>query len=131
MLFPVKLRRVGRVYHPYSSWEEYQYGMWRDVSGAEHAEFLSRAIAFTGDAEGYGVAMMRVVDEWPISCEHNMTCLNMNRHAWIGQAAVALECDIPEQVTREAWHHLTETQRNEANAVATLAIEAWEARYGR
>jgi len=126
--FPVT-PRVARVYHPYSDWEEYHYGMWRDVTGTEREQMLPAAITFTGDAPRYGRAMLRVTEEWPISCEHNLTCAGMNRQAWIGHAAVALELGIPEHITREAWHHLTQPQRDAANGVAETAILTWERAY--
>lgn len=127
-LFPTSLK-CARVYHPYQDWEEHAFGLWRDVSGAERANLLTRAIAFTGDAALYGAAMLRIADEWPISCEHNLTCLGMNRLAWIGHAACCLETGAPEDVTREAWHHLTQPQRDAANAVADHAIAVWETAY--
>jgi len=120
---------MRRVYHPYTEWEEFHAGMWRTVRGDEAAELMQRAVEFTGNAELYGKWMMRVVDEWPISCEHNLTCRAMNRQAWIGHAATCLAIKCPEDITRLAWHELDDQQRDEANAKATLAIEEWERRY--
>jgi hypothetical protein len=121
--------RVGRVYHPYSDWEEYHFGMWSDISATKRAALLPAAVAFMADTDRYGAAMLRVVDEWPISCEHNLTCQGMNRQAWIGHAACALELGAPESLTREAWHHLTDRQRDTANTAADHAITTWECAY--
>lgn len=95
---------------------------------AEKDGQLEAAIAFTGNAVLYGKAMMRVINEWPVSCEHNLTDLNQNRRAWIGHAAACLEIGCPEHVTRKAWGYLTQLQRDEANEQATQAILAWERR---
>lgn len=70
--------------------------------------------------------MLRVLPAWPISCEHNLTDLAQNRRAWIGHAACCLELACSEDVTREAWGHLTQGQRDAANAKASEAIATWE-----
>jgi hypothetical protein len=100
--------------------------MWRKVSGAERAELLRAAISFTGDAERYGAAMLEIINAWPLSCEHNLTDLGQNRRAWIGHAACCLAIGCPEDVTREAWGHLTEEQRVAADRKALTAILAWQ-----
>lgn len=87
---------------------------------------LERAIEFTGNHVLYGAWMMRVIAEWPISCEHNLTDVSQNRRAWVGHAAVCLAIGIPEDVVREAWGSLTDEQRRLANLQADKAIKAWE-----
>lgn len=105
--------------------------MWRDITASEHRALLPKAVEFTGNAALYGRAMLRVLDEFPIACEHNMTEPAMNHQAWIGHAAAYLECGFPEYVTREAWGMLTEDQRNEANAMADRAINEWHERHAQ
>lgn len=100
--------------------------MWSSVSGVERQRMLAKAIEFTGDHELYGSYMQKVIDLWPISCEHNLTDLFQNRRAWVGHAAVAMAHSIPEDVVREAWAYLTDEQRRLANAQADLAISKWE-----
>jgi hypothetical protein len=108
-------------------WEESYTNMWKKCPG-DREEMLQAAIAFTGDAERYGAAMMMVVDEWKYSCEHNLTDLSQNRRAWIGHAACALEMGFCEDIVRKAWGFLTDEQRDAANQKASIAIEKWEAR---
>lgn len=103
--------------------------MWRKVGGADRECMRAAAIVFTGDAELYGKAMLRVIDEYPIASEHNLTDWAQNRQAWIGHAACFIEHQWPEDVVREAWGHLTNGQQDAANAVADIAIAEWEARY--
>lgn len=118
---------MKRIWRHYTDWEEIDAGMWVPVrAGKERTILVRRAIAFTGNAERYGEAMLRVVREWPNSCEHNLTDLSQNRKAWIGHAAACLEIGVSEDVTREAWRHLSDDQRDAANAKATEAILAWE-----
>lgn len=120
---------MKRAYHPYWNWEEYHAGMWRIVSKAEEKQFLSEAITFTGNAKLYGSFMVKVANEWKVSCEHNLTCEDMNRKAWIGHAATCLAINCPEYITRMAWAYLTDKQRDEANYQAQKAIELWENLY--
>jgi len=120
---------VKRVWHPYTSWEEVAAGMWRQVAGQERERLLREAIAFTGDAERYGASMLDVINAWPISCEHNLTDLGQNRRAWLGHAACCLAIGCPEDVTREAWGHLSEEQRIAADRKALTAILAWQNAY--
>lgn len=117
---------MKRIWHPYTAWEEVPAGMWRQTDRNERQKLLEAAIEFTGNATRYGKAMMRVIVAWPISCEHNLSDVGQNRRAWIGHAACCLETGCPEDVTREAWGHLSDQQRDAANQKATEAIVAWE-----
>jgi hypothetical protein len=105
--------------------------MWRKVSVHEETLFLEQAIIFTGDAELYGKYMMHAINKWPISCEHNLTCVGMNRQAFIGHAATCIAIECPEYITRLAWHQLTEDQQNKANEKADIAIKIWEESYAK
>ena len=120
---------MKRIYHPYTMWEEVPAGMWANVPANEVTAHLARAIAFTGDAELYGAAMLRVIAEWPYSCEHSLTDENINRKAWIGHASTALAIGCPEHITRMAWGRLSQTQQDEANAKAQEAIDLWVSRH--
>jgi hypothetical protein len=99
--------------------------MWRRVS--EEQSYLERAIAFTGDAKLYGSYMQRVIAEWPLSCEQNLTDPSINRKAWIGHAAACLAIESPEYITRMAWAYLSNEQQRDANKQADDAICLWEA----
>jgi precorrin-2 methylase len=121
------MRKFKRVYHPYELWEEIKFGMWDDVS--DEKEWLEKAILFTGDHKLYGSFMMRVVSEWPISCENALTDYNINRRAWVGHAACALGMGCPEHITRKAWRFLSYEQQYLANEEASRAIRAWENNY--
>lgn len=98
--------------------------MWRKAENSKN--MLIEAIEFTGDAELYGKAMLRVIREWKYSCEHNLTNLEQNRRAWLGHAACALEKGFSEHIVRTAWHYLTDKQRYDANHKADIAIQEWE-----
>lgn len=118
--------KSGEVWHPYWAWEEVGHNMWGDVR--RRKTWLQIAIAFTGDHELYGEWMMRVIDQWPRSCEQNLT-KSGDKRAWIGHAAVALAIGCPEDIVREAWGHLTKEQQDKANDKAQAAIDTWRTRH--
>jgi len=117
---------MKRIYHNYLKWEEHHAGMWQSVPKDEGDKLLKEAIEFTGNPELYGSYMQRIIMEWPISCEQNLTDRSMNRQAWIGHAACCLAIGCPEHITRAAWHFLSRDQQDKANAQADRAILAWE-----
>lgn len=118
---------LKRVYHPYQAWEEISHNMWGSVD--DKANMLERAIEFTGDYKRYGSFMLRVIDEWPISCENALTDYHLNRRAWVGHAACALAIKCPEDITRKAWGYLNYEQQLLANKEAERAIQTWEHNY--
>ena len=118
---------IDRVYHPYDIWEETYSNMWGNVK--EKDSYLKVAIEFTGNHVLYGQNMLRVIKEWPVSCEHNLTNTTQNRRSWIGHAACALAFGCPEDIVRKAWSYLSEEQQVKANNEADMAIEEWERSY--
>lgn len=121
--------KFKRVYHHYLDWEEINFNMWGAVDNRKR--FLKKAIEFTSDHQKYGRFMMRVVNEWTISCENALTDYSLNRRAWVGHAACALAIGCPEDITREAWGNLTDEQQFLANAQADRAIQYWEINYSQ
>lgn len=117
------MTKLKRIYHRCESWEEMHFNMWGKVG--DRKEWLQRAIEFTGDHKLYGSFMMRVIREWPISCENSLTA-SSGRKAWLGHAAVALALHCPEDIVRQAWGHLSDEQRFLANEEARRAIAIWE-----
>lgn len=115
---------INQVYHPYWLWEEVAHNMWGSVENNE--DYLERAITFTGDHILYGSWMKKVVDDWPYSCEHNLSNITQNRKAWLGRAACAYAFGCPEDIVRQAWWHLTDEQRTLANIQAENNIKIWE-----
>lgn len=114
---------MKRIYHPHTKWEEVKAGMWSDVE--DRKGMLQKAIDFTGDHALYGSYMMRVIREWPISCENALTDPLLNKKAWVGHAACAMAIGCPEDITRQAWGLLNDEQRFLANKEADRAIREW------
>lgn len=74
-------------------------------------------------------AMAQAVRSWPNSAEHNLTAIECNRRAWLGQAGCLIGVDSPEEPTRIGWHRLTESEQREADRVAQEVINGWEKTY--
>jgi len=121
------MMKLNRVYHPFCDWEEINFNMWGTVTDSK--KFLKLAIAFTSDHKKYGRFMLRVITEWPISCENALTDYSINRKAWVGHAAAALAIGCPESIVRQAWSFLTDEQQFLANKEAERAIQIWEHNY--
>lgn len=119
---------MTQIYHPYHLWEDYLAGMWQRCDRGEEERLLQVAIEFTGDHIKYGIAMLRVIVEWPVTCEHNLTS-PLNQRAFIGHCAVCLQIGIPEYITRMAWAYLSKQQQDDANAAADRAILQWTTVY--
>lgn len=123
------MMKFNRVFHPVMQWEEIAANMWGEVADAK--AMLDQAIAFTADHELYGRFMLRVVCEWPVSCENALTDSSLNQKAWVGHAACAMALNCPEDITRKAWGFLTDEQRLLANKKAESAIRVWRERYAK
>lgn len=103
--------------------------MWKSIAGNKRKSLLKEAIEFTGDAELYGSWMLKVIEDWPTTCEHHLTDVHSNRKSFLGQAACALAIGCPEDITRQAWGFLTQEQQDDANNKAIEAIKLWETKY--
>lgn len=119
--------KLVRVYKDYRDWEEIKFNMWGKVKNRDL--FLKKAINFTSNHSLYGSYMMRVANEWSVSCENALTDNMINKKAWIGHAACALALRCPEDITRIAWSYLTDEQQFLANLEAERAIEYWTLNY--
>jgi hypothetical protein len=119
--------RFKRVYHPVHLWEEINFNMWGEVD--DRAAWIEKAISFTGDHEKYGYYMLRVIREWPISCENALTDYSLSQKAWVGHAACALGIRCPEDIVRAAWGKLSDERQFLANKAAARAIQQWSISY--
>lgn len=103
--------------------------MWRRPTGSEREYLIQRCVEFMANTEAFRDAMYQAIEEWPISCQVNLTNRANNRQAWLGHAACCIAIDCPEEPTRTAWWMLTQEQRDAADAAAAEAIEVWESSY--
>ncbi len=107
----------------YQEWEDWHAGMWEKSNDENH---LQTAIEFTGQWEIYGAAMGEVIEAWPRTMLNTLTNVSVNRRAFLGHCAVCYKLGIPEYITRQAWKHLTNQQRFDADAIAEKHIKNYE-----
>lgn len=123
------MRKLKRVYRPFSEWEETYAGMWMRPTGEERAQHIEKCALFMADTDAFRAAMLRAIDEWPNSCEVAFTSTASNRQAWLGHAACCIAIGCPEEPTRAAWWKLTQEAREAGDAAAAEVILIWEERY--
>jgi hypothetical protein len=115
---------------PYTEWEDWRNGMYRDVSREEEERLVQAAAGLLADVHRLSAAMREVTTEWKHASEANLHEPPNNR-AWLGQAACAFAANVPEHLTRAAWGRLTDGQRVEANRIADRVINEWKYRTRR
>jgi hypothetical protein len=112
-----------QVFHPYSRWETFHAGMYRQpVDLPAEAE---RSRALLADAPRFEDAAAQMVTDWPIAAEHNLTGAE-HRRSWVGQATCCYVEGSTETATRAAWALMTDAQRDAANDAASRVIVRWE-----
>lgn len=121
--------KLKRVFHHFSKLEEYKSNMWKQCKTNEREGFIHAARQLMIDVDLFESAMMRVVNEWPLSCEANLTASSINHQAWIGHAGCAIAVNSPDDMTRLAWRSLSQEQQDLANAAADRCILFWRNNY--
>lgn len=120
---------MRRVYRHYLEREECQKaGMWRNVSQRERDAYALVTADLMAIPTAFEAAMLRALEEWPNSCETNLTATSMNQRAWLGHAGCFLATGSPEDATRLGWHRLDAGQQWHANNAADLVIREWHRR---
>lgn len=115
---------MERIFHHYSKWEDFHAGMYEEAKDGR-SERVAAAANILGTPDICRKAMEKVIAEWKIATEYNLSNAGINRKAWLGQAACSCYAGIHEDETREAWGIMTEPQRIEANRIAASIIKAW------
>lgn len=115
-----------RIWHPYNVWECVPGGMYESVppSGMSSDDCLLAYAEFLSNRTRFRRALHRVVNEWPISCEHFLTNSSMNRIAWLGQASLCIETRIP-CVFRSGFKRLSDLDQRLADSVAADTLHSW------
>jgi len=116
---------MNREYHKYTEWEDFKNGMY-DTDNGNYNELLSDAILLLSDEKSFYETALKVIESWVVSTKENLTNINSNRRAWIGQASCCFAYGVPEIITRDAWALLTDVQRYNANKVADKIISIYE-----
>ena len=113
-----------QIFHPWTAWECYPAGMYDGHTDMDNDEAKRAYALFLSDIPRFTSAMERVIAEWPISCEHFLTNQNMNRIAWMGQAAMCINTGVSRK-HRAGFMLLNSTQQVAANTAASIMIDKW------
>lgn len=114
---------------PYWEWECFKNGMWESRRN-EH-QYINASYTLLNNSEQCEIAMLDVINLWPISSMHHLSKNWVNRRPWIGQAACCLYRGSSEEETRIAWNlHLSRDAQDLANKIADNVIAKWERLYG-
>jgi hypothetical protein len=122
---------VKRIYHTWDKWECYPAGFYetKPPNGMTPREATDAYAAFLRDSKRFNAALKRVIGEWKNSCEHYLTNVNMNRIAWLGQAAMCIDTGVP-ACFRGGFNRLSEQEQSEANHIALKWLNIWLAEHG-
>lgn len=106
------MQQIKRIFHPYTLWEDYKEGFYNTCSGNEKEYKISKVKEMFNSKELTNKFMLKVINEWTYSCEHNLSNLSMNRVAYLGQAACCLYAKVPSLVTMYAWKFLDRDRKS-------------------
>lgn len=116
---------MKRIFYPYHKWEDWQNGMYK--TKVNNYEYLSeKCIELLSNNQLFFEIGTNMVNEWKVSALVNLTNLEQNRKAWIGQASCCYYANVPEYITCESWMKLTQKQRTSANNIAEQIIKNYE-----
>lgn len=124
---------MKRIYYPYWEWEDYKNGLYdleKEYSEKEQEELSSQVKVFLSSKEFEKVGF-KIISEWKIACEQNLTNPSRNRQAWIGQASACYKLGVPERITKFGWRLLSLEQQEQANLVADKIIKKWEENHAK
>lgn len=114
----------------YTEWEDFQAGMYR-MEWDNETELKNKSIELLSDSEKFMEVMKKILIEWPVSCDENLSNSSCNRRAWLGQAACCYSHGCPELLTRKAWAELSYLKQYKANRAADSIIKTYETRSKR
>lgn len=120
------MEAMKQIYKPYWEWEDFINGMY-DTSKKENELFLiNESKKLLTNIDLFFNVSLKVINEWKISTDVNLSNKNQNRNSWIGQSACFFNHKCPEILTRLAWGKLNDREKIEANLVAKKIIKIYE-----
>ena len=114
-----------RIFHTYDKWECYKAGFYNTTKrGMTKKQCEEAYCIFLADSFQFREALTHIITEWKHSCEHYLTNTEMNRIAWLGQAAMCYAKGIP-SAYRGGFNLLSDKQQMEANKIALEYLNKW------
>lgn len=122
----------NRIFHTYDKWECYKAGFYKTTppEGMTRTKCENAYRDFLNDSVKFSEALEHVITEWKYSCEHYLSNTEMNRIAYLGQAAMCYATGIP-AMFRTGFNLLTKSQQETANQIALVYLNKWLKANGR
>lgn len=116
---------VNRIYHPWFRWEDFRHNFYGHIPVDNKVKHDELYADFLRDLERFEKALMIITTEWVYACEHNLTNESLNRIAYLGQAAMALEYNVPSSMSRNGYNLLSEQEQKVADDLAEKYLNMW------
>lgn len=122
---------MKRIYHTWDEWECYPAGFYEvhPPEGMSADECRDCYADFLRDADRFRAGLEGVLTDWPNSCEHYLSNDNMNRIAWLGQAAMCHETNVS-HAFRGGFNQLSPEEQADANLLALEYLNRWLVAHG-
>lgn len=115
---------MKRIYHPYHLWEDWKAGFYKNKIKDQEL-IISKCVQLLSNEVEFKKAVERVINEWPYSCDNNLSNPSLNKVAYIGQAACCITFGAPSFLTKLAWVFVSEESKIQADKIAMNAVETW------
>jgi hypothetical protein len=117
---------MNRIYHPWYKWEDYHHNFYGGFGTSKtKKETVEQYAELLRDIPRFEAALKVIISEWVHACEHNLTNESLNRVAYLGQAACALEYHVPHYVSCSGYNLLTPEEQAKADAKAQEYLDLW------
>jgi hypothetical protein len=117
---------MKQIYETYEKWEDYINGMYNLSDVIDKDKKVIDSIKLLSDPKEFYSICKKIMHEWKISTDINLSNKNQNRRAWLGAAACMYKCNDPEYLTRIAWGLLNKDVQIKANNIADQIIKEYE-----
>jgi hypothetical protein len=118
--------KIKRVFYSYEQWEDFKAGFYKDYTSKQLDEFKRDVQYVFSSVDITTYYMQLVINRWSISSQQNLSNLNMNRVAWLGQAACCIYSGVPSRATMRVWKMLDTQVQLRSDNVAIKIIKQWE-----
>lgn len=118
------MKKVNRIYFPYWEWECYKNGFYDTVSQEQKLKGELFYKEYLSDLYRFEAGINKVFTLWTNSSKQFLTNVNINRIAWIGQAAVCIDFKIS-SLCRGGFKLLNLEQQSQADNLAKKYLNIW------
>lgn len=117
---------MKRIHHHYKKWEDYHAGLYvKSKVDGSHVK-IEYAKNLLSDPIKFGNYARKMIKSWKFASEHNLTNLEINRRAWLGQATCCYAYGVNEELVKIAWGLIDLNSQRKANNVADTVIKEFE-----